>query len=217
MTDSLTTLISKVQNILGDATGTYFTSAICTAAIRQALSDWNLRVPIFAAVTITAVNNQYEYELSDEDASAIEVLDVLQEGPNQNEVDISLDYDAYIEDERVFFRLRRPLTSSDTIIVRYIAYHTISGLDNATESTLPSYYDQAMVDGGAFFSIMIRATARIETINLSPTQSDNYREMAGAYAQAFAFRLAEAQRKRRAPVGEPDTRTWEDQYHNWEQ
>lgn len=217
MTDSLTTLISKVQNILGDSSGTYFTTAICTAAIRQALSDWNLRAPIFAAVTLTAVNDQYEYELSDEDADAIEILDVLKQGENQNELDISLDYDAYLEDERVFFRLRRPLTTSDTIIVRYIINHTINGLDSQVESTLPAYYDQAMVDGGAFFAIMIRATARIETINLSQDQSDNYREIAGGFAQAFALRLAEAQRKRNAPVSEPDTRAWNDIYHNWEQ
>jgi len=217
MSDSLTTLIGKVQNILGDATGTYFTTAIVTAAIRQALSDWNLRAPNFAAVTIAAVANQYEYELSDEDANAIELLDVLKQGPNNNEIDVSLDYDAYVEDERVFFRLRRPLTTADTIIVRYITYHTINGLDSQTESTLPTYYDQAMVDGGAFFSIMIRATSRIETINLSQQQSDNYREIAGAFAQAFALRLAEAQRKRQAPVSEPDPRAWNDAYHNWGQ
>jgi hypothetical protein len=218
MTDSLTTLIGKVQNILGDASGTYFTTAICTAAIRQALSDWNMRAPMFAAVTITAVTNQYEYELSDEDANAIEIIDILRQGPNNNEVDKSLDYDGYIEDERVFFRLRRPLTSADTIIVRYILYHTINGLDSQVESTLPSYYNQAMVDGGAFFAIMIRATARIETINLSPEQSDNYREIAGGFAQAFALRMAEAQRKRSAAVSEPDSRAWNDAYHTnqWE-
>lgn len=217
MSDSLTTLIGKVQNILGDASGTYFTTAICTAAIRQALSEWNLRAPINAAVTITGVNDQYEYELTDEDPNSCEITDVLRRGDNNNELDTSLTFDQYIEDERVFFRLRRPVTSNDTLIVRYTVYHTINGLDSQVESTMLSKDDQAMVDGGAFYAIMIRATSRIETINLSQDQSDNYREIAAGFALAFSQRLVYAARARLAPVGEPDTRAWNDHYHTWGQ
>src|SRR3990172_2296227 len=197
MTDSLTTLISKVQNTLGDASGTYFTTAIVTAAIRWALSEWNMRAPINAAVTITGVNDQYEYELSDQDASAVEIFDVLRQGDNNDELDISLDFDAYIEDERVFFRLRAPVTTSETLIVRYTIQHTISGLDSATESTIPAAYNNAMIYGGCFFSIYIRAVARIETINLSQDQSDNYREMAGGFAASFAALIAKAARTKK--------------------
>jgi len=217
MSDSLTTLIAKVQNILGDASGTYFTTAIATAAIRQALSEWNLRAPVHAAVTITGINNQHEYELTDEDANSCEITDVLRQGNNNDEKDISISFDEYIEDERIFFRLRHPVTTSETLIVRYTLYHTINGLDSATESTLRVQNDQAIVDGGAFFAIMIRATARIETINLSQDQSDNYREIAGGFAAAFTQRLNYASRRRKPPVSEPDTRAWNDQYHNWGQ
>lgn len=218
MSDSLTTLIGKVQNILGDASGTYFTTAICTAAIRQALSEWNLRAPIFSAEVITGVNNQYEYELSDEDASACEIIDILRRGTDTaQDESVSLDFDQYLEDERLFFRLRFPVTTSDTLIARYTKYHTINGLDSATESTLLAKDDQAMVDGGAFFAIMIRATARIETVNVSEQQSDNYREIAGGFATAFAQRLNYAMQRRKAPVSEPDTRAWNDQYHTWGQ
>lgn len=218
MSDSLTTLIGKVQNILGDASGTYFTTAIITAAIRQALSDWNLRVPIAAAELITGVADQYEYELSDLDANSCEIVDVLLQGTDTaQEESASLDYDWYYEDERIFFRLRKPVTTADTLIVRYHKLHTISGLDSATESTLLARDDQAMVDGGAFYSIMIRATSRIETVNVSETQSDNYREMAGGFAAGFGQRVAAATKYRRAPVSEPDTRTWGDKYSTWDQ
>lgn len=217
MSDNLTTLIGKVQNILGDATATYFTTAICTAAIRQALSDWNLHVPIYAATTITGVADQYVYELSDEDATACDITDVLLE-TDTNEAEESQDYDAYTEDERLFFRLRRPITAAETLLVRYTKYHTINGLDSATESTLKDGDNQAMIDGGAFYAIMIRATARIETINLSQDQSDNYREMAGGFASAFGQRVAYAVKKRKAPVSEPDPRSWADgeKYNNWD-
>jgi len=217
MSDSLTTLISKVQAILGDDGGTIFTTALCTAAIRQALSEWNMRVPTHAATLITGVNDQYEYELSDFDASAVEIFDVLRQGDNNDELDISLTYDAYVEDERLFFRLRHPVTTSDTLIVRYTLMQTINGLDSATESTIPSHYNQAMIDGGAYFAIFTRAVSRVESINLSQDQSDNYREMAGYFGSAFAMRMAQASRTRKPPVGEPDTRAWNDQYHSMDQ
>jgi len=216
MSDSLTTLITKVQNILGDASGIYFTTAIVTAGVRQALDEFNLAVPVYAAITITGVNDQYEYELSDEDSLATDILDVLEQGDNQNELDISLDYDKYWEDERLFFRLRQPETTSNTIIVRYTKDHTINGLDSATESTIQAQHDQVIVDGAAFYAITIRATARVETINLSQDQSDNYREIAEQYKTAFKAGITQAQR-RQAPVSEPDTRAWNDQYHSWGQ
>lgn len=216
MSDTLTQIISKVQALLGDD-GTIFTTATVTAAVRQTLDEWNIRAPIHAAVTIVGVNNQYEYELTDEDASSVTILDILRQGDNGDEQDISITFDDYSEDERIFFRLRQPVTTSDTLIVRYTKYHTISGLDSATESTLPARLDQAIVNGSAFFSIMIRATSRIETINLSKDQSDNYREVAAAYSQAFGNRLMQEIKRKRAPVGEPDARAWNDNYHGWGQ
>jgi len=217
MSDSLTTLIGKVQNLLGDASATVFTTAMCTAAIRQALSEWNHRAPNHAAVTITGVNDQYEYELTDVDAGACEIIDVLQEGDSSNEIDISVTYDQYIEDERVFFRLRSPVTTSDTLIVRYTTYHTISGLDSAVESTLLAKDDQAMVDGGAFYALQIRAAARAEANNLDGDLAATYSGLALLYKQSFDNRLEVAAKYRRAPVGEPDWRAWNDQYHYWGQ
>jgi hypothetical protein len=218
MSDNLTTLISKVQNILGDASGTYFTTAVCTAAIRQALSEWNLRVPIYVAITITGVNDQYEYELNDVDADGCEIFDVLLRGTDPAlDESVSLDYDDYVEDERVFFRLRRPVTSSDILLVRYTKLHTINGLDSATESTIPARYNQAMIDGGAYFSLFIRAVSRVETINLSADQTNTYAGLARQFASSFAAQMAYAVKTRKAAVSEPDKRAWGDQYSSWEQ
>ncbi len=218
MSDSLTTLIGKVQNILGDASATFFTTAICTAAIRQALAEFNRHVPQHAAVTITGVNDRHEYELTatDNDPSATQVLDVLRRGDNNNELDISLTYDDYIEDERVWFRLRTPITTSEFLIVRYTKDHMINGLDGQVQSTLLTYHDQIIVDGGAYHALMIRATARIEAVNVSDDPPGDYSEAALHFRNAFNLGLENAQR-RRAPVGEPDTRAWNDKYHYWNQ
>ncbi len=77
MSDTLTQLVTKLQALLlGDADT--FSTATCTAAIRQALKQLNLTVPQHAAETQDAVSEQYEYEL--EDGSALTVIDVLLQG-----------------------------------------------------------------------------------------------------------------------------------------
>lgn len=216
MSDSLTTLISRVQAGLGDD-GTIFTTGICTAAIREALRQFNTTAPVHAADLVTGVDDQYEYEVTDIDTRAIKILDVLRQGDNADELDISLTYEPYSEDERLFFRLQTPVTTSDTLIVRYTINHTINGLDSQTESTIPAEQDQIIVDGARAEAIMIRAVSRVETINLSKDQTDNYREIAGHFKAAFNAGLANLARTKQAPVGEPDTRAWNDSYHNWGQ
>lgn len=219
MTKTLATLIDDIQAILGDAGGTYFSDALCTAAIRQALHAWNQRVPCYAAVTITAVTDQYEYELSDEDPDALEIIDVLRQGDDATaDENVSLTFDEYWEDNRLFFRLRTPESSSRTLIVRYKLVNTINGLDSATESTLMDFDDNAIINGGAFFAIVTRAITRTETINLSKNQTGEYRAAAPLFYSAFTSHLALAAR-RRAPVSMPDERAWKDPWntHTWEQ
>jgi len=212
MSDSLTTLIGKVQNLLGDASGTYFTTAIVTAAVRQALTEFNLRLPQMLAVTVTGINNQYEYELT-EDSTATKIIDVLLRGTDSaQDVSTSLTFDQYIEDERIFYRLRIPRTTSDTLIIRYIANQTINGLDSQVESTIQARHDQLIVDGAAAWSIWTRAISRVETINLSQDQSDNYRELADKLYTAFQAGM-EKENRRSAAVSEPDTRAWNDAYY----
>ena len=216
MSDSLTTLISKVQALLGDD-GTIFTTATVTAAIRNSLQTFNEHAPVHAADLLDAVSEQHEYELTDHDDRGMHVLDVLLQGENQNEYDLSLIFDAYDEDERVFFRLRTPQPTGRTLIVRYTIPHTVNGLDSATESTIPSWQNQILVVGSAAEALRIRAYARVETINLNKDVSDNYKELANIYQINFLSSLSGIASRKRAPVGEPDTRAWNDAWHTWGQ
>jgi len=77
MTDTLAQIIVKLQELLLDD-GTRFTTDTCTAAIRQALKEFNLIAPIHAGTLVTPVTGQKEYELDVENALAI--VDVLRQG-----------------------------------------------------------------------------------------------------------------------------------------
>lgn len=207
MPDTLTELIAKVQALLIDD-GTNFATATCTAAIREALSTFNEYLPINAAELIDAVSDQLEYELSDYDSRATSITDVLLQDSNSQEVDVSLTFDQYTEDERLFFRLRYPQATGETIIARYAVPHTINGLDSETESTIPAPQTSLLVKGAAAEALRARAYARVETINLNKDVSDNYRELSAIYGNEFILRLTSLAGKKRTPVSEPDTHHW---------
>src|SRR5512141_974589 len=96
MADTLTTLITKVQLQLVDD-GTLFTTPTLTAALRQALADINQALPINAAITLPAVADQKEYELTDQDPTALQIIGVLRAATGIDS-DIPLTYYAYNED-----------------------------------------------------------------------------------------------------------------------
>ena len=215
MTDTLATLTDKIQATLGDD-GTVFTDAQVAAALRLALDDWNEAAPIFAASTVDIVAEQKEYEVTDEDADAVDVIDVLLKGTDtQEENHTSLVFDKYTEDARLFIRLQTAQDPADHLIIRYTKPHTINGLDSETESTLPEYDDTSLVIGGAYYSLVTRAAARVETINLQKDVSDNYSELAKILKARWERRLKKAAAMR-PPVGEPNTFAWNDQWHNFD-
>jgi hypothetical protein len=200
MTDTLTQLVTKLQALLlGDSTT--FTTATCTAAIRQAFKQLNFAVPSHAADLLDAVSEQYEYELPD--LAAIQIVDVLLQGTDTyNDYNVSLKFDQYFEDDRPFFRLRVPQATGRYLIVRYTKTYTINGLDSETVSTMPALYDTVLLDGAAWIACLVRAAGRIEAINMNQNVTANFEKMSLHFRQAFELGLINLG-KRNSPSSEP--------------
>jgi len=208
MTDTLTQIIAKLQILLLDD-GTRFDVTTSTAAIRQALKYFNLAAPIHAGTLVDTVLGQKEYEL--DVPTALEIIDVLRQGKDTYaEEHISLDFDRYFEDDRLFFRLRVSEPITNTLIVRYTLPHTISGLDNATDSTLSALADVVLLDGAAWQACLTRAAGRVESINLADKVTVTYRSMAVNFKAAFDFGILKMPHQTFATV--PDARTWHDKW-----
>ena len=154
MPDTLAQLIDKLQTLLMSNI-TIFNDHVCESAIRQSLLALNQVIPINAATTVDAVSEQYEYELDDPKAELI--VDVLRQGLDTfADENISLDFDAYFEDDRPFYRLRCPQATGTTLIIRYTKPHTISGLDSETDSTLTYSQEIILLDGAAYRACLQR-------------------------------------------------------------
>lgn len=216
MTKSLTSLISSIQAALIDD-GTRFTTATCTAAVREALKEFNLYVPVFAADLIQVVADQREYELSSTDSRALSIIGVWLYDDTGRDHHIPLMYDQYSEDERIFFRLLSPQSASEQLLVRYTIPQTVNGLDSETESTLSNLYDQILIGGAKAEAMQIRADSRLETINLQQSVSDNYREQITAIKNKFYAELRQVANNRYPATGTPAEAAWNDGYHTWDQ
>ena len=213
---TLTQLIASLQSLLSDD-GTIFTNALATAAIRQALKDFNTSVPIHAAEVMPAVSGQYEYPLTD--TTALSVTDVLKQGTDSlAENHVKLPFNAYWEDGLPIIRLHTA-QGSGYIIVRYTTPHTINGLDGSTESTLSAFMDGVLLDAACARSAQSRAANRIEQINLNPAVAQTWTQTANTYQMAYAMGLIILQRQQPADIGNDVNRTmappsWNDQFHN---
>jgi hypothetical protein len=213
MSDSLSELTTKVQAALGDASGTYFTSAIVTAAVRAALSEINARAPIHSADLVDVVANTLVYEVSAIDPHALSVLSV-HEYVTDSDDDLPRKFISFQEDARLWIRLASAL-SSGQLIIRYTTPYTVQSLDSETISTLPSMYTQMIVHGAAYHSCVIRAVARIETINLNQDVPASLLELKANFRSLFDAALNLAARQH-APDGKALSHGWEDDWHGWD-
>jgi hypothetical protein len=212
MSDSLTTIISKAQATLLDA-GTRFTTATLTAACRLALTKFNLRAPRSAGTLEDVVASQKEYVLSGTDyARLISISDVLLWDAYGDDHE-PLDHDQYFEDDVAVVRLRVARNAGEFLVVRFTEAYTVNGLDSETSSTLPAFFDPILLDGVCYFALTIRDVGVAETYKLDPNAPRNYDELKVVFGAAFEEGLKTAAGRKPA-VGQPDTRAWNDEWHN---
>lgn len=211
MSDSLTTLISKVQATLGDD-GTYFTTAIVTAAARQALRELNEKYSVNAGTLIETDSTAYEYVLNDTDFNRLTSVVGVWLNDTNGDDDTPLNFTSFFEDNVPVVRLKTKQAANKFLLIRFTEPQTINGLDSETASSLPAWIDPLLVDGIAYHSIQVRGVSRVETNNLDKATSDNYREYADRLKAAWDSGLAKLA-SNAAPSSRPDTSAWNDEWH----
>lgn len=206
MTASLTTLISRVQLLLLDS-GTSYTTATCTAALRQSLKKFNDAAPRFASEQLATVADQHEYELigGDFGAGPINVLGVWLVDDDGDD-DTELDFKDFTEDNRSYIRLDEAQAAGENLQISFTSPNTINGLDSEVTSTIPDYFDQVLVNGGAYYAICIRSVSRVENVNINRDVPKVLQASAEQFKADFENGVRNAgKRKPRAPKA--DT-TW---------
>lgn len=209
MSDSLTTLIGKIQSALGDSAATYFTTDIVTAAVRAALSEINEHAPRSNAESFASVADVKEYDLSAVISNALAVQAVyLNDDDGQD--DQPIQFDTYIAAEHVWFRVRSDYTDENFICI-YSAAHTVNGLDSETTSTLPAHHDPILIQGACYHALLILGVSRGLANNLERSATERYMKAAAPYRVTFDNGL-KSMSAAQAFTSEPNTFAWNDEY-----
>jgi len=77
-------------------------------------------------------------------------------------------------------------------VLRWYLPHTIAGLDGATVTTFPSFYDDVVVQGACAFAASARALMLVESTTVQTTATDSYRRMAKLFRREFLAAVAPA-------------------------
>jgi len=209
MANDLVSYTLIVQGLL-EANTTRFPQATVTAALRQAIDEYNRHVPWLESGTITAVANQQDYSLSAL-TGLIMPYDVLDENGSP------ISFYSYRQDgvtPYIFIAPAQP--AGDVITIRYTKLNTLKDLDSASTTTIRTDHTNLICAGAVGFALKIRLSVRLEADNLDPTTIESYRHLSEQYLVAYYAQLA-GMRAEQGVQKEPgsDTRTWEDEYHNW--
>ena len=197
MAATLTTLIARARQGLFDVGATSWAStssdASLTEAIRQALHEMSLSLPVLKVGTITLSSSLYDVDLS----TLTGLIDVI---------DVHYPYSATAELENCVgvWKLERrstgnflfmPLKSgygvpSSGQIVRlwYGTFQTLNGLDSAAANTFPDDHETPLLWGAMGYAATMKSIDLVETSGYGTRPTDNARMEAWGFRQLMEFR-----------------------------
>lgn len=209
MANDLASYTALVQSLLA-SNAVKFPQAIVTTALRQSIDEYNRHVPWLESGTIIAVVNQQDYSLSAL-TGLVFPYDVL------NDAGLPIAFVPYRQDGTIPYIFINPAQPAGKLItVRYTKLNTLKDLDSAAATTIRTDHTNLIVAGAVGFSLQVRMSIFLEGDNLDPAILENYRSLSDKYLNQFYAQLAgmiQEQGVQKEPGS--DTRTWEDQYHNW--
>jgi len=184
MTATLTTLRDRVEQALQDTANTKWTTPNLDEAIRQALAAYSEQVPHRAVSTITLTADGRELDIS-----ALTYRNIER---------VWWDYDATDPDHPPHWRTfelwpgdilfvndtDEPVTG-DKVRIWYTADQTITDLDTATTTTLPTRHESLIVQGASGFAAAARRVTILEEVNLNEWAPRNLREWAELQLTSF--------------------------------
>lgn len=197
MPATLTTLIARARQALFDVGATSWSSASSdaslTEAVRQALHEYSLSLPVYKVGTVTLSASVRDVDLSTL-TGLIEVFDV------------HYPYSATAEQENVVgdWKLERRSTGNflymplkhgygepaSGLIARvwYGTWQTLNGLDSAVANTFPDDHETPILWGMLGYAATLKSIDLVETAGYGTRPTDNFRMEGWGQRQLREFR-----------------------------
>lgn len=209
---TLAQLIDLVQLELDDSAATYYTDALVTAAIRDALDDVDRSAPAYGEANLTTIADQYDYDLTDVDPDLIQVYEVLY-GDDEPQTQYPGWYFYHAAGVPTLYF--RTIITDSTITFRYTLRHTISGLDSASGTSLLTDQEKEFVNAAAAYSLKMRATSRTESVTLQQNVAEMLIKQADERMTRWQRVLRDWSRRYAPKQTDNLTPIWNDEWHNF--
>ena len=189
---TLTTLKTRVSQVLDDPGGVRFGSEMLEEAIRLALETLNIKLPRLERAEITVVASGRDQTLPDLEDMLYLVSLTLNLGQNsvrELEPESEFSYLFRSGQPAIHFSGRLVPQAGDTLSVTYAARHTLEGLDEAAASTVPLAYFGALINGAAGHACLLRAARLAEAYGARPAEANQLLEISRLRLEGFNFTL----------------------------
>lgn len=178
-----------VLTVLGDSGGRRYTEAQLDMALRQALSQLDSQVPGREAVKVRIARmNGTEAVLNWLPPDGADILAVKGEnGMWYNAADHRVGPNTFIQ----FYGKPLP-AGGQQLMLELSRGHTIRGLDNGTETTVPAPLGLAVCTGAAGYALRIRASSVAEVFGKRPEDTQRLQEQSDRLLTEYADLLSRA-------------------------
>ncbi|MCJ7736046.1 MAG: hypothetical protein MUQ10_01855 [Anaerolineae bacterium] len=184
MATTLTTLRDRLEHTLQDAGNAKWTTNQLDEAIRQALAAYSEHLPHRAVTSLLLVAAGRELDISTITYRTIERVWWDYDSAAPDHPPHWRDFETWPGDILYVNDPDQP-ASGDTVRIWYTADHTLTDLDAATATTLPTRHESILVQGASGFAAAARRITLLEQVNLNEWAPRNLREWAELQLTTF--------------------------------
>lgn len=177
---------TRIRQILDDAAGDRFSDTLLENAIRQALARLDEKLPLLRSVDhlITTAGRDFTLPAMDHPLYLMEVVIVpATTGGCFQEVKTGYSYTLQGSTGSLHFNDTCFPGAGETLRVTYAAQNTLTGLDGATETSVPDAASTALETGSAGFACLLRAASLAEAYGARAGESARLVEQSRLWQQ----------------------------------
>jgi len=184
MATTLTTLRDRLEQTLQDTGNTKWTTTNLDEAIRQALAVYSEYLPYRAVTTLTLTVAGRELDISTITYNTIERVWWDYDSTNPDHPPHWRTFETWPGDI-LFVNDPDEPAIGDKVRIWHTTDHTLTDLDAATATTLPTRHESLLVQGASGFAAAARRITILEQVNLNVWAPRNLREWAELHLTAF--------------------------------
>ena len=176
MAETLVTIRDRVELLLQDSGNAKYTTGLIDEMIRQALTLYNEKLPLRELDTVTLSAAGREIDISSVTFRTIERVWWDYDSTDPEHPPNWREFEVWDNQEVLYIKDSDEPASGDVVRLWLARDHTISGLESAAATTIPTNHTHILTWGAAGYAALSRALVVAELSNVNKWAERNLRE-----------------------------------------